>query len=91
MLDKIPLKRPSTPILDRISAPKELRELQIEDLKTLAQELRLFLLYSVGQTGGHFGAGLGVVELTIALIMYITPRKTISSGTLVIKPILIKF
>ena len=74
MLDKIPLELPSTPILDRISIPKDLRELQVGDLKTLAEELRLFLLYSVGQTGGHFGAGLGVVELTIALhYVYNTP------------------
>ena len=74
MLDKIPLELPPTPILDRISIPKDLRELQVGDLKTLAEELRLFLLYSVGQTGGHFGAGLGVVELTIALhYVYNTP------------------
>ena len=74
MLDKIPLELPPTPILDRISIHKDLRELQVGDLKTLAEELRLFLLYSVGQTGGHFGAGLGVVELTIALhYVYNTP------------------
>ena len=74
MLDKIPLELPPTPILDRISIPKDLRDLQVGDLKTLAEELRLFLLYSVGQTGGHFGAGLGVVELTIALhYVYNTP------------------
>ena len=74
MLDKIPLELPPTPILDRISIPKDLRDLQVGDLKTLAEELRLFLLYSVGQTGGHFGAGLGVVELTIALHYVYIPR-----------------
>ncbi|WP_048308545.1 1-deoxy-D-xylulose-5-phosphate synthase, partial [Pseudomonas aeruginosa] len=45
----------------------ELRRLGEADLETLADELRQYLLYTVGQTGGHFGAGLGVVELTIAL------------------------
>ncbi len=47
--------------------PTQLRELPPEDLPQLARELRAFLLWSVGQTGGHFGAGLGVLELTIAL------------------------
>lgn len=67
MLDEIPLTRPSTPLLDQINTPADLRELDVEQLDDLAEELRLYLLYSVGQTGGHFGAGLGVVELTIAL------------------------
>ncbi|WP_049289530.1 1-deoxy-D-xylulose-5-phosphate synthase, partial [Pseudomonas aeruginosa] len=55
------------PLLDRASSPAELRRLGEADLETLADELRQYLLYTVGQTGGHFGAGLGVVELTIAL------------------------
>lgn len=67
MFEEIPLKRPATPLLDSISEPADLRELDEKDLPQLAEELRAFLLYSVGQTGGHFGAGLGVVELTIAL------------------------
>ncbi len=67
MLDEIPLTRPETPLLDGITSPADLRELEEEQLETLALELRKFLLYSVGKTGGHFGAGLGVVELTIAL------------------------
>ena len=67
MLDEIPTIRPETPLLDRVQCPADLRELDLELLPQLADELRLFLLYSVGQTGGHFGAGLGVVELTIAL------------------------
>lgn len=67
MFTEIPRNRPSTPLLDRISLPADLRGLPIEKLPELADELRSFLLYSVGQTGGHFGAGLGVVELTIAL------------------------
>ncbi|CAN0346748.1 unnamed protein product, partial [Discosporangium mesarthrocarpum] len=67
MLDEIPLTRPDTPLLDQINSPADLRELDVNQLDDLAEELRLYLLYSVGQTGGHFGAGLGVVELTIAL------------------------
>ena len=67
MLDEIPLTRPDTPLLDQFQSPADLKELGIDQLEALAAELRSFLLYSVGQTGGHFGAGLGVVELTIAL------------------------
>ncbi len=64
---EIPLTRPRTPLLDTVDSPARLRELPDTQLEQLADELRAFLLYSVGQTGGHFGAGLGVVELTIAL------------------------
>ena len=67
MLDEIPLTRPETPLLDTISSPADLKPLEPEQLVALSRELRQFLLYSVGKTGGHFGAGLGVVELTIAL------------------------
>ncbi|MBG4962421.1 1-deoxy-D-xylulose-5-phosphate synthase [Pseudomonas aeruginosa] len=66
-LHEIPRERPATPLLDRASSPAELRRLGEADLETLADELRQYLLYTVGPTGGHFGAGLGVVELTIAL------------------------
>ncbi|RMO28237.1 1-deoxy-D-xylulose-5-phosphate synthase [Pseudomonas savastanoi] len=64
---EIPRERPVTPRLDRADTPHGLRRLGEAELETLADELRLELLYSVGQTGGHFGAGLGVIELTIAL------------------------
>ncbi|MFI8482410.1 1-deoxy-D-xylulose-5-phosphate synthase [Pseudomonas sp. NPDC078700] len=64
---EIPRERPLTPLLDRANTPTELRRLGEAELETLADELRQYLLYTVGQTGGHFGAGLGVVELTIAL------------------------
>lgn len=67
MLEEIPLTRPDTPLLDQIGNPSDLKLMEVNQLSQLADELRLFLLYSVGQTGGHFGAGLGVVELTIAL------------------------
>jgi 1-deoxy-D-xylulose-5-phosphate synthase len=74
MLHEIPTSRPATPLLDSIDSPADLRELDEKQLPQLAEELRAFLLFSVGQTGGHFGAGLGVVELTIALhYVYDTP------------------
>lgn len=75
MFQEIPRIRPNTPLLDRIDAPAQLRELDKQSLPQLANELREYLLYSVGQSGGHFGAGLGVVELTIALhFVYDTPE-----------------
>jgi 1-deoxy-D-xylulose-5-phosphate synthase len=74
MFQEIPLTRPATPLLDSIDSPDDLRLLDEADLAELAEQLRAFLLYTVGQTGGHFGAGLGVVELTIALhYVYNTP------------------
>ncbi len=67
MLNEIPIDRPDTPLLDQILVPADLRLIDPEQFPALAREIRQFLLYSVGQTGGHLGAGLGVVELTIAL------------------------
>ncbi len=67
IFERIPRERPNTPLLDQVSSPKDLKQLELCELEILADELREFLLYSVGQSGGHFGAGLGVVELTIAL------------------------
>ncbi len=75
MFKEIPIKRPKTPLLDNIDSPEDLRALPESQLQQLTAELREFMLYSVGQTGGHFGAGLGVVELTVALhYVYQTPR-----------------
>lgn len=75
MLTEIPHHRPDTPLLDSIHCPADLRALEEEQLPELAAQLREYLLYSVGKTGGHFGAGLGVVELTIALhYIYNTPE-----------------
>ena len=66
--DQLPTTAPETPVLDRIAdTGHEIASLNDEELVRLANELREFLLYSVSTTGGHFGAGLGVVELTIAL------------------------
>lgn len=74
MFEEIPTQRPSTPLLDQINSPADLRELSKDQLTVLISQLREFMLYSVGQTGGHFGAGLGVIELTVALhYIYNTP------------------
>lgn len=67
MFNEIPHSRPTTPLLDRINHTADMRALSEEQLPDLVEELRAYLLFCVGQTGGHFGAGLGVVELTIAL------------------------
>ena len=67
IFQEIPSQRPTTPLLDKVNDPFQLRLLSEEHLSQLSYELRAYLLYSVGQTGGHFGAGLGVIELTVAL------------------------
>lgn len=68
MTKQFPTIQPDTPVLDRVHADLAcLRALPEDDLQLLADELRQFMLYSVSKTGGHFGAGLGVVELSIAL------------------------
>ena len=65
--DKFPLKEPVSEFLKEINSPEDLKKLNLQQLNILADELREFLLYSVSQSGGHFGAGLGAIELTIAL------------------------
>jgi 1-deoxy-D-xylulose-5-phosphate synthase len=67
--------QPATPLLDRVTVPADLRALPEHDLALLAEELRLEMIHAVSETGGHLGAGLGVVELTVALHrIYETPR-----------------
>jgi 1-deoxy-D-xylulose-5-phosphate synthase len=67
--------RLESPLLDQISIPADLRSLPKDDLKQLAQELRQETIDAVSVTGGHLGAGLGVVELTLALhFVFDTPR-----------------
>ena len=64
-----------TPLLDRITAIDELRRLPEVDLQRLADELRAETISAVSKTGGHLGAGLGVVELTVALhYVFATPH-----------------
>jgi 1-deoxy-D-xylulose-5-phosphate synthase len=67
LFDEIPRERPATPMLDSFDHPAALRAMNATQLARLADELRAYLLYSVGVSGGHFGAGLGVVELSVAL------------------------
>jgi 1-deoxy-D-xylulose-5-phosphate synthase len=67
LFDEIPHERPATPLLDTFDHPATLRAMSSAQLLQLADELRAYLLYSVGVSGGHFGAGLGVVELSVAL------------------------
>ncbi len=67
LFHKIPGKRPTIPLLEGIHAPNDLRSLTRDQLRQVADEVREYLLYSAGISGGHFGAGLGVVELTVAL------------------------
>ena len=66
---------PNTPLLDKIKNPQDLKKLQVSELKTLAKELKEELVDAVSVTGGHLGAGLGVVELTIAIhYLFDTPK-----------------
>ena len=64
-----------TPLLDKVKFPEDLRQLSLDNLQQLADELRQEVINAVSVTGGHLGAGLGVVELTVALhYVYNTPR-----------------
>src|SRR3954469_15194586 len=66
---------PKTPLLDRVKTPEDLRKLEEAELPQLAAELRQETIDAVSVTGGHLGAGLGVVELTVALHwVFDTPR-----------------
>ena len=68
-------ERPRTPLLDRVAAPVDLKALSDAELARLAGELRAETISAVSETGGHLGAGLGVVELTVALhAVFDTPR-----------------
>jgi 1-deoxy-D-xylulose-5-phosphate synthase len=65
---------PVTPLLDKVSYPRDMRGFNPAELRQLADEVRAEMIDAVSQTGGHFGAGLGVVELTVALHhVYETP------------------
>jgi 1-deoxy-D-xylulose-5-phosphate synthase len=70
--------KPSTPLLDRVRLPSDLKALSDRELHQLADELRAETIAAVSVTGGHLGAGLGVVELTVALhAVFDTPRDKI--------------
>jgi len=67
--------RPKTPILDRVNVPADMKQLTDDELYQLADELRAETISAVSETGGHLGAGLGVVELTVALhAVFDTPK-----------------
>src|SRR5262252_10855534 len=64
-----------TPLLDKVDTPADLRKLDPSDLRQVADELRQEMIDAVAVTGGHLGAGLGVVELTVAVhYVFDTPR-----------------
>src|ERR1051325_733385 len=66
---------PDFPLLNRIQGPSDLRTLDEQELQQLNEELRAYLIRTVSGVGGHFAAGLGVVELTVALhYVFDTPR-----------------
>ncbi len=74
IFSEIPSKPPKTPILDKVNLPEDVKNLSPIELETLADDVRAYMLYSVGQSGGHLGGGLGVVELTVVLqYLYNTP------------------
>ena len=64
---EIPSKEPKTPLLDKVNTPADIRSFSLNELETLSNELREFLLFSVGKSGGHLGGGLGVIELTVII------------------------
>ena len=74
IFSEIPSTLPKTPILDKVNTPEDIKGLTSPELKSLADDVRANMLYSVGQSGGHLGGGLGVVELTVVLhYLYNTP------------------
>jgi 1-deoxy-D-xylulose-5-phosphate synthase len=74
IFSEIPSTLPKTPILDKVNTPEDIKGLTSPELKSLADDVRAHMLFSVGQSGGHLGGGLGVVELTVVLhYLYNTP------------------
>ena len=67
IFSEIPTYKPKTPILDKVNFPQDIKNLTSVELKALADDVRAHMLYSVGQSGGHLGGGLGVVELSVVL------------------------
>ena len=78
MTERAPTNPPRTPVLDRINLPSDLKALSDRELRQLADEVRAETISAVSVTGGHLGAGLGVVELTVALhAVFEAPRDKI--------------
>ena len=61
------MRSKSYPILDRVEIPSDIRDLDLKDLESLASDIREYILDTISKTGGHLAAGLGTVELSIAL------------------------
>jgi len=78
---------PETPLLDTVETPADIRKLAKGQLRQLADELRAETISAVSVTGGHLGAGLGVVELTVAIHYVFDTPPTASSGTSAINAI----
>ena len=78
MIDPTRIDPTRYPRLSRIDTPGDLRRFEASELRAVSDELRAYLIESVGRSGGHFGAGLGVIELTVALhYLYDTPEDRI--------------
>ena len=74
-------QRPDTPILDQVQTPADLKRFSDEELKLLADELRKETISAVSETGGHLGAGLGVIELSVACLLYTSPSPRDQRGS----------
>lgn len=71
-------QRPNTPLLDTVTTPADMKRFSDQELRRLSDELRAETVSAVSETGGHLGAGLGVVELTVALhAVFDTPKDRI--------------
>ena len=66
-MTKEQLNTSKTPLLDKVEFPQDLKQFNLEEIKTLSDELRYETIFNVAKTGGHLGAGLGVVEITTAI------------------------
>ena len=73
--------------LEKINAPEDVKKLNIDEMHALAAEMRKALLFRLSKHGGHFGPNFGMVEATIASIMYSIPRRIKSSTTFLIRAI----
>ena len=72
-------------LLENIDSPADLRRLRIDELQTVADEIRQYILETMSRVGGHTGASLGAIELAVALIMPSTRRTTVWFGTWAIR------
>ena len=73
-------------IIDNINSPSDLRQLPIERLQEVADDIRQYILETMSRVGGHTGASLGAVELAVALHYALTLRTIVWSGMSVIRP-----